>query len=145
MTIAGLDRRFLAQPLIGPILRHGLLFRLLLAGCIVSAVTGAMGVPLVECPVPRLTGGICPGCGLTRGVLALLQGRPVLAMHYHAFSPLAVLVGLLFAVMAFTPDRQRLAAAAGIERFERRTGLSAVLLIVLHVYWIVRLIYSPHL
>ena len=145
MTIAGFDRRFLAQPLIGPILRHGLLFRLLLAGCIASAVTGAMGVPLVECPVPQLTGSICPGCGLTRGVLALLQGRLALAMHYHAFAPLAVLVGLLFAIMAFTPDRQRLAVANGIEQIERRTGVSASLLIILHVYWIARLVYSPQL
>ena len=142
---AGGMSRFFSQPLIGPILRHGVLFRLLLLGCITSAFAGWFGVALVECPVPRLGGFICPGCGMTRGVLALLRGHFTQAMHYHAFSPLAVAVGLLFGVMMFVPATLRLNVAGWIEKWERQLGISALLLVALHVYWVFRLFYSPHI
>lgn len=37
----------------------------------------------VGCPILRLTGVMCPGCGMTRAVLLLLQGRMADATRQH--------------------------------------------------------------
>lgn len=54
------------------------------------------GVDFVLCQFKRVTGRPCPGCGSTRGVLALLDARPIEAWLWNplAMSALAVLAGL---------------------------------------------------
>lgn len=42
------------------------------------------------CPFRRLTGGWCPGCGLTRGVVHLVRGDWDTAWAYHPLAVLAV-------------------------------------------------------
>lgn len=39
------------------------------------------------CSFYTLTGYYCPGCGGTRAVIALLQGRFFLSLYYHPFVP----------------------------------------------------------
>lgn len=39
---------------------------------------------LTGCQVKKLTGFICPGCGTTRAVLAMLRGDFGKALYYHA-------------------------------------------------------------
>ena len=46
---------------------------------------------LVLCPFRLLTGWLCPMCGMTRGVGALLRGRWADALSFHLFSPLVLL------------------------------------------------------
>jgi hypothetical protein len=48
----------------------------------------------IPCPFHATTGLWCPGCGLTRGVHALLTGHPLAALGENVFTPLAV-VGIL--------------------------------------------------
>lgn len=64
---------------------------LLLAGFGVGAAgfasSGITGVTL--CPFAVVTGHACPGCGMTRAVLALARGDLGLAWFYH---PLALVV-----------------------------------------------------
>jgi hypothetical protein len=50
-----------------------------------------MGSPV--CPFHTMTGLSCPGCGLTRGILALLRGDLVPALAMNLFSP--VFLGVL--------------------------------------------------
>ncbi len=53
-----------------------------------------MIAPLLPgCPFNAITGIPCPSCGTTRAALAMLQGRPLLAL---AFNPLAALAGAAF-------------------------------------------------
>ena len=60
-------------------------FFILLAGglCVCVALlllpTTAQGLP--ECHIHRLTGLLCPGCGLTRALRALLRGEWWLSLH----------------------------------------------------------------
>lgn len=54
------------------------------------------GVEFVLCQFKRVTGRPCPGCGSTRGVLALLDARPIEAWLWNplVMTALAVLAGL---------------------------------------------------
>lgn len=44
------------------------------------------------CPLYRLTGIACPGCGLTRGFHALLNGDVLTALDYNAMLPVYLFV-----------------------------------------------------
>ena len=50
------------------------------------------------CPFKALTGLPCPGCGMTRAFLHLIEGDVAGAFHFH---PLFWLVPLLFIVVIF--------------------------------------------
>lgn len=60
---------------------------------VVVAVLVLAGPPV--CPTALFLGVPCPGCGLTRATLALLQGDVAGALHFH---PLVLLLAPLLAV-----------------------------------------------
>jgi hypothetical protein len=60
------------------------------------------------CPFFQITGLHCPGCGLTRGFHALLQGDVVGALDYNALLPLyAGFFGYVFVSLLLTVFRGR--------------------------------------
>jgi hypothetical protein len=61
------------------------------------------------CPVHALTGHDCPGCGMTRALLALAQGDPVASFRQH---PFALPVLLWAAAAALLPPIRLLHAEA---------------------------------
>lgn len=85
----------------------------------------------------------CPGCGLSRACAAVIRGDWAQAMRLHAFAPLFLAVILLFCMAACLPRRSRLNLTARIERMERQTAFPTLLLIMLVLYWFVRLLYAP--
>jgi hypothetical protein len=101
---------------------------------------GAGGWP---CPVRGATGVPCPGCGLTRGAVALARGQWGESFAAHAFAPLLLVFLAACAFAALLPRRQRETFAGVAERVERRTRASAFLLAALLLYWLVRLIFLP--
>lgn len=117
-----------------------------------AAVMGLAGVAQItltrlhivgmECPVPRLFGVPCPGCGLTRACVALLSGSGEW-VHLHALAPMILLATVLLLVAAVLPEQKRLALAANVEHLERRTAAPALALAVILLYWTARLIYAP--
>ena len=44
------------------------------------------------CPLYKITGFACPGCGLTRGLHALLHGDVLTALDFNALIPLYLLI-----------------------------------------------------
>lgn len=48
---------------------------------------------IVWCPFRRLTGFLCPGCGMTRACVALVHGRVFESFCAHAFGP-GLMLGL---------------------------------------------------
>ena len=81
-----------------------ILLLLLAASCFAWADTSPERVSLIPCLFYRITGTPCPGCGMTRSCVALVQGDFTAAWHYHPLS--FVLIAFAFAV-AFFPARLR--------------------------------------
>lgn len=87
------------------------------AGFALAAAAGAAWVAYFDpttagffpvCPLNRMTGYACPGCGLTRGFHALFHGDVLGAMGYNALIPVwALLFGYLFLSLALFSVRGR--------------------------------------
>ncbi|HSZ55190.1 MAG TPA: DUF2752 domain-containing protein [Tepidisphaeraceae bacterium] len=131
------------RPVLAPILRRpGLSLVLGMAGATQVAATLAH-LPAMACPVMELFHVPCPGCGLSRACAAVIRGDWHQAIRLHAFAPFLLAAIALFWVAACLPSQARLRLAAYVERMERQTGLPTLLLIMLVLYWIVRLLYAP--
>ncbi len=69
-----------------------------LLGCVgLAAVWKPSDTESVICVFRRVTGHWCPGCGLTRGVLAMLRGNVTTSFAYH---PLAIVFLVQFVAYA---------------------------------------------
>jgi Protein of unknown function (DUF2752) len=102
----------------------------------------AFGLPGWPCPLLHGLGIPCPGCGLSRATIELLRGQWRAALSHHAFAPLLLAATLVIGGTSLLPERFRLALICGIERLERRTGLTALVLTGLVLYWIARLTFA---
>ena len=103
-------------------------------------VAALAGVSLWDCPVRQTLGIPCPGCGLSRATGALLHGDWQTSLTYHAFAPLLLLSLVVMGVISVLPSAWRQQAIAGVNWLETRTGLVAIGLVGLMVYWAVRLL-----
>ncbi len=74
----------------------------LLAAVYVGA-TGALDFPV--CPMVRLTGLPCPGCGMTRAAALFLQGRWLRAWQMHPFFYALLLLAIVAAVFRYGMGR----------------------------------------
>lgn len=54
-----------------------------------------------QCPLYTITGFHCPGCGLTRGFHALLNGDFLTALHFNALIPFYLTFGLIVLASLF--------------------------------------------
>ncbi|HSF44013.1 MAG TPA: DUF2752 domain-containing protein [Thermoanaerobaculia bacterium] len=103
----------------------------------------AFGLPGWPCPLLSGLGIPCPGCGLSRAVIELLRGDWRGALELHAFSPVFLAAIIMILGMSLLPEKTRLPMIQRIERVERRTGFSALLLVGLLLYWAFRWASEP--
>lgn len=109
-----------------------------------AAVHGSMlglGLPTWQCPIQHTLGIPCPGCGLSRAVSALLVGDWQTSVTYHAFAPLLLAGLLVIGLVALLPAQRRGQAIELVRRVETRTGVVALAVIGLVVYWLARLVW----
>ena len=99
------------------------------------------GLPSWQCPIRSNLGIPCPGCGLSRAMLALVQGQWQHALVVHAFAPVAIGVLLFIAVASFLPTAFRRVLAQRIESIEVHLGLTGIALSIFLLYWLVRLLF----
>jgi hypothetical protein len=114
----------------------------LILGGVVAVQFGLVtaGLPGWTCPFKAAFGIPCPGCGLSTAVGLLLHGQWYAAMTKHAFAPV-FLLGLVIVVgVSILPEAVRMAAVQKIAAIEKRTGVTAVVMIGLMLYWGFRLI-----
>ncbi len=98
------------------------------------------GLPGWACPFKSLFGIPCPGCGLTTASGQLFHGQFSASLHTHAFAPIFVCSFLVMAFVIFLPEKQRESTVKRIAGFERRTGITSLVLVSLLMYWVIRLV-----
>lgn len=77
---------------------------------------------------------------MTRATLFLVRGEWKQALLMHAYAPIVVVGLALITVCAVAPKRQAERIANRTEIIERYTGVTALLLAGLILYWLVRLL-----
>ena len=131
-------RQQLFTPVLAPAVQNRWLLLLLGAVIVVQVVVAAMATAW-QCPIKSTLGIACPGCGLTRAMVLLVQGKWLDAVHLHAFAPIAVVVGGLLIMGVLLPKTLRHRAAKTLAAFERRSGAVIWLMLSMMIYWICRL------
>jgi hypothetical protein len=128
------------NPILAPMLAHRQTSAIIFGAAVVHAGFVMTGLPSWTCPFQELFGLPCPGCGLSRAIAALLHGDWQTCFTFHLFAPFFLLALILMAWITFLPVAQRQWLTSQIEVIERRSGIVAILLIGLVVYWLARLI-----
>lgn len=86
------------------------------------------------CPLYSMTGFACPGCGMTRGLHALLHGDILRALDYNAMLPIILaFLGYLWLSAALFAVRGR-----GLMPGRYSVGLIWVMLVLLVTFGILR-------
>lgn len=96
-------------------------------GCAATPLIGAVfynhGYHLpITCPIQQLAGVLCPTCGMTRSLMATVQGNLGLAFSYHLFGPLLV-VGCVVAVLHIALE---LKSRCSVQTFYTRIAASRI-------------------
>jgi len=121
-------------------------FGLILTGALsLHIIFFLLHLPLWECPFFKVTGLPCPGCGLTRACLLLLQGDVHAAMKFHAFAPVFVLLISMMMIATVLPKTVTEPFIQKAEILERKTGVTLIIFSGLILYWLARLLLSPTL
>jgi len=94
-----------------------------------------------QCPIFSSTGIPCPGCGLTRAMVLLLQGQWRASIQYHAFAPIFLLLGVATLVALLLPPSISGPLVFKAETLERQTKLTVIILTGLILYWLARLLF----
>jgi len=130
----------LRRPIFAPILKSRAVCAAIAGAAVLQLGLVFAGRPGWRSPLHSLLGLPDPGCGLSRAIVALLRGDWRTALTFHAFAPLFVIALTLVASAAVLPTVTRDKVAAWVEAVEHRTGLTALLLIGLILYWLARLL-----
>ncbi|MFN0088478.1 MAG: DUF2752 domain-containing protein [Blastocatellia bacterium] len=112
--------------------------------CAVGALQAGLvlgGLPAWQCPMLATTGIPCPGCGLSRAVALFLRGEWPRAMETHAYAPVLIFTLSLLLLALVLPGELRRKLISAVEAVERRTAVSAALLIGIVIYWLARLLF----
>jgi hypothetical protein len=131
----------LYKPSLASILNNRVACALITGATILQLGLVSAGLPAWQSPTHAVFGLPDPGCGLSRAIVALLRGDWRTSLTFHAFAPLFVVALSLIGVTTFLPRGPRDKLVALVDHLERRTGLTAMLLIGLILYWLARLLF----
>jgi hypothetical protein len=130
----------LIQPVVARLAENRWLSLILIGVFSVQAGLAAFGLTGWQCPIRMVTGVPCPGCFLSTAIGLLLKGEWRESLSRHAFAPIFLIGAILILFVVLLPGHLHQKAVSGIERLEMRTGLVAILLLGLIVYWLARLV-----
>ena len=126
-------------PVLAPLLYNRRISCIFVVVGVVQLLLTIAGVRGWQCPIHASIGVICPGCGLTTALAMLLKGHWHVAVATHAFAPvgLIVLICMLTAIVLPTDWLNRFCGC--VERLERKTGITAILLLGMVLYWLLKI------
>ena len=127
-------------PILALVMQERWLIALLGTAISLQVVLTAMELTAWPCPVKSALGIDCPGCGLTRAIVLLVQGNWTATVHLHAFAPLAVVIGILLTTGSLLPTKIRHHVINRLAAFEKRSGIATWLILSVLIYWAYRLI-----
>jgi hypothetical protein len=133
-----LSERFFT-PLLAPIIQDRLLAGILAVFGVAQLLLVYTGLTGWQCPIYQNLGITCPGCGMTTAVAMLLQGQWQLALQTHAFAPVILMVLMLVLVAIVLPASFLRKLSRRMERLEQKTGIAAILLLSMVIYWLLRI------
>jgi Protein of unknown function (DUF2752) len=129
----------LFPPVFATILRDRRLGSFICTAALLQLVLTSLRLPGWPCPIFHALGVPCPGCGLSRATLLLVQGHFKEALTMHAFAPLLIVALTVITFCTIAPQKQTELLAAPTETIERYTGITILVLSGLILYWLVRL------
>jgi hypothetical protein len=135
-----MSQQGLFAPVLSPVLRDRKWLLAISGTAVLQVGLTSFKLPGWQCPILQLLGIPCPGCGLTRAIVFLFHGEWRQSIAYHAFAPVFLIALLLVGVVAVLPEMPRQRVATAAEFWERRTGITNLLLIGLILYWLARLL-----
>jgi hypothetical protein len=92
-----------------------------------------------QCPIYETLRIICPGCGITTAMTLLLQGHWHLALQTHAFAPVILFVLIMLLIAIGLPASYLRKFSDSVKRLEQKSGITAILLLSMVVYWFLRI------
>lgn len=125
-------------PLLGPLLSNRRLTGIFLGVGLIQLFLVITGFHAWPCPINRTFDIICPGCGLTTAMKLLVNGRWTAAIGMHAFAPLFLVILTVMAIAAILPVGHLRTLSRGITAVEKKTGITAIILLSMLLYWLLR-------
>ncbi len=108
-------------------------FSIVAAGLIYYILIKIIGKGL-DCPIKAVTGKFCPGCGITRMCMALIEGDIKSAVKYNL-----LLMSLIPVFLIFGPRRAYLYVKKGESEPDKTESIVICIVFVLTVaFWIMR-------
>lgn len=126
------------RPVLAPLLQNrwcSLIFAGVGIVQVLLTITGLMGW---QCPIRSTFGVTCPGCGLTTAIVMLLEGNWRMAVQIHSFAPLLLIILMIMMVATALPTVYLTKISDTVARLERKTGISAIVLLSMVIYWLLR-------
>lgn len=133
---------WLRHPFGSAILRDAALCRFLAILPAPLILFQVLHLPGLPCLFHEMTGLPCPGCGMTRAIVALLHGDLAQAFTHHPLGVPVAAIWLLLAVAGLLPTARRLRLADALAVWDRRLALSTLLLAAFLIHGLARLAFA---
>ncbi len=128
------------SPILAPVLKERVVGIVLLALALLQIVLMRSGGSAMQCSFHASTGFSCPGCGVSRGLVLFAQGDWVGAIEQNWMLPIYVSALILVGLSVVLVGGARVRLIEGVAAFERRTGITLLVVLAMAVYGGARLI-----
>ena len=130
----------LFNPILTPMLQKRWILHLLMLAATLQVALMATGLQGWQCLIRSSVGIVCPGCGLSTAVVAMINGEWQTALHIHIFAPVFLMGFIFVGILSVLPIRAYRKTLYGLGALERNTGIIPFLAIGLVSYWCIRIL-----
>ena len=140
LTAGSAHRYWFFTPVLASMLRKRWVVLLFAGFGAIQVSLAIAGLAGWQCPIRSTLGVRCPGCGMTTAIAMLLNGEWRMALQTHAFAPLLLITWLLMLAAVTLPSHLLDKISRNVARLEQRTGITAIVLLSMVIYWLLRVL-----